>query len=140
MPPQQCPSCGRFLKRTFVEELSQGSSPCPGCEIELTPAAFDEVEPTELRSASVRPPDLRPDEVRDTDDPVAGWDAGIPVGLAAVRDQRPFPVDTFVVAGAAAAGAVLGVALGRWPARDAALGAVVGAIGAGVVRRVWQLP
>jgi hypothetical protein len=89
---------------------------------------------------SVRPPDLRPEAVRDLDDPVAGWDTGVPIGIAAVRDERPFPLDTVVVVVATVAGAALGAVLGRRPVRDAVLGGVGGAIGGGVVRRIWRLP
>jgi hypothetical protein len=93
-----------------------------------------------VTSPSVRPPDLSPDAVRDEPDPLAGWDAGLPPGLAVVRDQRPFPLDTVVVAGGALLGGSLGASFGRRPLRDGALGAVGGAVGAGLVRRLWQLP
>lgn len=88
---------------------------------------------------SVRPPDLQPDAVRDRD-PLAGWDRGVPIGIAAVRDERPFPVDTVVVSGAALVGAALGAVLGRRTLRDAALGGLGGAVGAGLARRIWRLP
>jgi hypothetical protein len=97
-------------------------------------------DPVPPADASVRPPDLRPDAVRDLDDPVAGWDVGVPVGAAGVRDERPFPLDTVVVVGAAVTGAALGALLGRRTVRDALLGALGGAVGAGAVRRIWQLP
>lgn len=37
MPPVQCPRCGRFLKRSFVEALDEAPAACPGCGAELTP-------------------------------------------------------------------------------------------------------
>ena len=40
MPPEQCPHCGRFLKRAFVAGLQQASAACPGCGEELTSDAF----------------------------------------------------------------------------------------------------
>lgn len=163
MPPEQCPECGRFLKRALVEGLVDAPEPCPKCGLELTaemfggetqPPADPLPPPTPATpaapptgpgvmappSTSVRPPDLPPDDVRDGLDPLEGWDRGVPAGLDAVRDERPFPLDTVVVAGAAVLGAALGAGFGRRPARDAALGALGGAIGAGVARRIWQLP
>lgn len=167
MPPEQCPACGRFLKRALVEGLAAAPAPCPKCEIELTaemfavpapgPASAAAPEPppgpppaaasapaamevTAAVATSVRPPDLVPDEVRGGPDPLAGWDAGVPAGVEAIRDQRPFPVDTVLVLGAAAVGAAVGAVVGVRPLRDAPIGALVGAVGAGVARRIWQLP
>ncbi|MEX0835066.1 MAG: hypothetical protein WD010_03175 [Nitriliruptor sp.] len=140
MPPEQCPECGRFLKRALIVGLAEAPAPCPRCGVELTADRFGGGTPTDPPATSVRPPDLRPDEVRDIDDPVATWDAGVPVGVAAVRDERPFPVDTVVVLGAAAVGLALGLGLGQRRGRNAVLGALGGAVGAGIARRVWQLP
>lgn len=163
MPPEQCPECGRFLKRTLVESLTEAPAPCPKCGVELTAVMFGSAataaapapsaadtptagasEPTAAPSASsVRPPDLPPDDVRDDPDPLTGWDVGVPAGLtgtAAIDDRRPFPVDTVAVASAAVIGAVLGATLGRRPVRDATLAALGGAVGVGVARRIWQLP
>jgi hypothetical protein len=144
VPPEQCPECGRPLRQESVSALPGAAAPCPGCGTELP---LTSVRPPDLGAdpgadggTSVRPPDLRPDAVRDLDDPVAGWDAGVPIGIAAVRDERPFPLDTVVVVAATVAGAALGAALGRRPVRDALLGGAGGAIGAGVVRRIWRLP
>jgi hypothetical protein len=97
------------------------------------------VPPQRDEGASVRPPDLQPDAVRDRD-PLAGWDRGVPIGIAAVRDERPFPLDTVVVAGAALLGAAIGAVFGRRAVRDAALAGFGGALGAGLVRRIWRLP
>ncbi|WP_052666088.1 hypothetical protein [Nitriliruptor alkaliphilus] len=164
MPPEQCPECGRFLKRALVDGLADAPAPCPKCGVELTAAMFGAAavaapalavdplvpgvaaetpvpDPLPLPLASsVRPPDLEPDEVRGGPDPLEGWDAGVPTGSAAIVDQRPFPIDAAVVAGAALLGAALGATLGRRPVRDATLAAFGGAVGAGLVRRIWQLP
>lgn len=162
MPPEQCPECGRFLKRTLVESLAEAPEPCPKCGVELTAvmfgsaatadapaptaadeAATDPAPPVALSGSSVRPPDLPPADVRDRPDPLSGWDVGVPVGpagTAAIDDRRPFPVDTVAVASAAVAGAALGAVLGRRPLRDATLAALAGVVGAGVARRIWQLP
>ncbi|MEX1179020.1 MAG: hypothetical protein WEB09_11215 [Nitriliruptor sp.] len=136
MPPEQCPDCGRFLKRALIVGLADGPAPCPRCGVELTADRFSGGAP----DTSVRPPDLRPDEVHDGEDPLRGWDAGVPVGVDAIRDERPFPVDTVVVLGAAGVGLVFGFGLGRRRGRDALLGALGAAIGAGVARRIWELP
>ena len=101
MPPAQCPECGRFLARGFVQNLATEPADCPKCGFRLSSAHFPEVlgqaaapdapveEPAaaaELRDgttpdpdpASVRPPDLDPGEVRVGDDgrpdPLEGWD------------------------------------------------------------------
>lgn len=161
MPPEQCPECGRFLKRAFVDGLAEVPAPCPKCGVELTGALFGAAGPPpppldplpvdvlpapapDLASAppasSVRPPDLEPDVVRGGPDPLEGWDAGVPTGVAAIVDRRPFPLDTVVVVGAVVLGAALGATFGRRPARDGALAALGGAMGAGLVRRIWQLP
>lgn len=157
MPPEQCPECGRSLRQEFASALADAAAPCPRCGTELTADRLGggqpvtppttSVRPPDLGAdlgdaggTSVRPPDLRPDAVRDLDDPVAGWDTGVPIGIAAVRDERPFPLDTVVVVAATVTGAALGAVLGRRPVRDALLGGVGGAIGAGVVRRIWRLP
>ncbi|MTV25924.1 hypothetical protein FTX61_10965 [Nitriliruptoraceae bacterium ZYF776] len=94
----------------------------------------------DLADASVRPPDLSPDEVRDTPDPLAGWDAGAPVVGGPVADRRPFPTDTVVVGGAGVVGLLVGLLLGRRRGRDAAAGALAGVLVAGVARRIWRLP
>jgi hypothetical protein len=142
VPAEQCPECGRFLTQAFVAGLAEAAAPCPRCgtELSLDRLAESRTGPEPVGDTSVRPPDLRPDAVRDLDDPVAGWDVGVPVGTAAVRDERPFPTDTVVVAGASLLGALLGALLGRRTVRDAVLGALGGAVGAAAVRRIWQLP
>jgi hypothetical protein len=40
VPPQQCPECGRFLKKAFVESLTSTPTPCPRCEAGLTVETF----------------------------------------------------------------------------------------------------
>jgi hypothetical protein len=142
VPPEQCPECGISLEPALVAELADAAALCPRCgtELSLDRLGADRTGPGPAGDASVRPPDLRPDAVRDLDDPVAGWDLGVPVGTASVRDERPFPLDTVVVAGAGVVGAALGALLGRRTVRDALLGALGGAVGAGLVRRIWQLP
>jgi hypothetical protein len=75
------------------------------------------------------------------DDVLAGWDVGVgPTPMARWReDRRPFPTDTVVVAGAAAAGLVLGAVLDDRPGRGAALGAVAGGVAGAAARRIWRL-
>jgi hypothetical protein len=89
--------------------------------------------------ASVRPPDLAPDTVRD--DVLAGWDVGVgPTQMTRWReDRRPFPTDTVVVAGAAAAGLVVGAVLDDRHGRGAAIGTVVGGVAGAAARRIWRL-
>jgi hypothetical protein len=36
VPPEQCPSCGRFLAEALVEELDGQPRPCPHCGDDLT--------------------------------------------------------------------------------------------------------
>jgi hypothetical protein len=163
VPSERCPHCGRFLSRGFIASLADRSVPCPRCGVELdharlTPegasvadeAAGDPPGPERTvadaplpeaaeQDGSVRPPDLPPDTVRD--DVLAGWDVGVgPAEMAGWRDDhRPFPVDTVVVAGAAATGLVLGAVLDRRHGRGAAVGAMVGAIAGAATRRIWRL-
>lgn len=139
MPPEQCPECGRFLKRELVAGLADAPAPCPSCGIALTAAVLGLVDEAST-PPSVRPPDLEPDAVRDRPDPLAGWDPGVPSGAATVRDERPFPTDTVVVVGAGVVGFAAGVIVGRNRGRDAALGALGGLVGAGIARRIWRLP
>lgn len=158
MPPHQCPECGRFLKNAVVADLARAPAPCPACEVELTPAMFglqpampsptgpatvppptpQPVAAASPPSPSIRPPDLQPEAVRDRDDPLAGWDAGI--AAPEVVDQRPFPTDLVVVVAGAVAGAVTGTLAAERRGRAGALGAVAGALAAGAVRRIWALP
>lgn len=158
MPPQQCPECGRFLKNALVESLTQRPVPCPGCDVELTPAMFpgskatpDPASPTASRvsadapgDVSVRPPDLEPTEVRSADgDPLARWDVGATADEVASWqiDQRPFPTDAVVVASAALVGLGVGCVADREVlARGAAVGFTVGAVAGALVRRIWRLP
>lgn len=148
MPPTQCPECGRFLKKVLVAGLEQASAPCPGCSVQLTAAMFLLSE-----DDSVRPPDLAPDEVRDPPaatapgsvdgDVLAGWDTGVDAAEIASwrKDRRPFPTDTIVIAGAGAAGLLIGMFV-RSDRRGsgAVLGLLAGVVGAAVVRRIWRLP
>lgn len=136
MPPQQCPECGRFLKKDLVAALSSDPTPCPRCETGLTAQMFG-LETAEAEP-SVRPPDLRPEGVRDAPGEVlAGWDQS--VAPAAVVDRPPFPMDAVVLAGAGLAGAVLGTLFGERGCRGAVLGAAGGVFGAAVARTVWRL-
>lgn len=163
MPPQQCPECGRFLKHALVVGLVEAPAPCPKCGVELTAPMFGDGEvatpapeptlpdhappvptavptpsPAAVTSPSVRPPDLVPAAVRDRDDPLAGWDVGVP--LTSVTDRRPFPTDTVVVAAGAALGAVAGSIASDRRVAGASAGAAAGALTAGALRRVWRLP
>ena len=159
MPPQQCPECGRFLKKDFVAALGAQPTPCPRCETGLTAAMFgvgpvpaaevaEEESPmpgqasgdaeAAATDASVRPPDLQPTEVRDSPTGVLeGWDRG--TGPQPVVDRAPLPIDAIVLAGAGLVGAVLGSMIGERGCRGAVLGAAGGVLGAAVARRVWRL-
>jgi hypothetical protein len=169
VPPVQCPSCGRFLKNSFVVGLADAPAPCPGCGTELTAEQFDEGpapaatgaprSPSERgegalhggggqarggrqeRASSVRPPDLPPDEVRDAGgDVLRGWDTAAPGFDDWQRDRPPFPTDTVIVAGAGLAGALLGATLARdRRAAGAAGGAAAGVAAAAIARRLWRL-
>ncbi len=149
MPPRKCPECGRFLKNALVDDLVRAPVPCPKCGVELTaemfglaaePAAAAPAvpSPATAAAASIRPPDLRPDTVRDRQDPLAGWDVGVPPPV--VEDRRPFPTDTVLVAAGAVVGGVAGTLATDRRARGGVLGALAGLVAAGVVRRVWLLP
>ena len=87
---------------------------------------------------SIRPPDLAPEAVRDRDDPLAGWDVGVP--LPEVRDRRPFPTDTVLVAAGAVGGAVAGSLTIDRRGRGATLGALAGVGAVALIRRIWLLP
>ncbi len=164
MPPQQCPECGRFLKNALVESLAERPAPCPGCDVELTSAmlagtaadpggASDPSDPSvpatgqasaqAQRDVSVRPPDLEPVDVRSADDdPLARWDVGATADEVASWhvDQRPFPTDAVVVAGAAVIGLGVGCVADREArARGAAVGFAAGAVAGAIVRRIWRL-
>lgn len=85
---------------------------------------------------SVRPPTVDREHLPEPDrDPLAGWDRDPdPVAPAVVADWA-------VVAGAAAAGLVVGVLAaprGR-SVTGAVLGALVGLAGAGIRRSVWRI-
>lgn len=92
---------------------------------------------------SVRPPDLAPEAVRDPAvDVLADWDHGAsPEEVASwQRDRRPFPTDTVVVLGTAAAGLLLGLVVDRDNrGRGALVGGLGGLVGAGASRRLWRL-
>jgi hypothetical protein len=161
VPPQQCPECGRFLKKAFVAGLSDGPAPCPRCAVSLTAAMFDltgsHVRVVDAAASdeppvdgtppepepSVRPPDLSPETVREAEvDVLAGWDVGADADEVASwrADQRPFPTDTVVVVGAGALGAVLGAVLAReGRGRGAVGGVLLGVLAAAIARRVWRL-
>ncbi len=145
MPPQQCPVCGRFLRKDLVAGLTSEPTPCPRCATGLTAEMFGlqsapvtpeaSVAPAE---PSVRPPDLQPGQVRDDPGEVlAGWDRG--TAPLTVTDRPPFPVDAVVLAGAGLAGAVLGTLFGERGCRGAVLGAAGGVFGAAVARTIWRL-
>lgn len=164
----QCPECGRFLSKGFVAGLAVEPAACPKCETELTAAHFpDELGqaaapegPTEepagaaevrqeypdapAADASVRPPDLEPGDVRVDDvgqkDPLAGWDEDV-VELDRFRSANAQPPDAAIVAGAAAAGAVIGALLAdERRVAGAGLGALLGAAAGAAARQVWRLP
>lgn len=168
MPPQQCPECGRFLKKDLVASLGTEPTPCPRCETGLTAAMFavgpvpaaqvadaeapagqpapgtHESEPATGQVApvagevSVRPPDLQPTQVRDRSADVLEG-WDRETGPPPVVDHAPFPLDAAVLAGAGLAGAVLGALFGERGCRGAVLGAAGGVLGAAAARRVWRL-
>lgn len=167
MPPAQCPECGRFLAKGFVQNLATEASDCPKCGTRLSAAQFpDELgqaaapdgpveEPAaaaELRDdttpdpddLSVRPPDLDPGDVRASadGDPLQGWDppdADV-VELDRFRAGRRPPPDGAIVAGAGVAGALVGALVADRRVRGATLGLVVGLAAAATARQVWTLP
>lgn len=169
MPPAQCPECGRFLAKAFVQNLATEPAACPKCGFRLSPANFPDQlgqaaapdaqveEPAAaaaLRGAatpapdpsSVRPPDLDPGEVRTGEDgrrdPLEGWDrvgADI-VQLDRFRTGRRPPPDGAIVAGAGVAGAVIGAVATHRRRTGAAVGFVAGVAAAAVARQVWRLP
>ena len=169
MPPAQCPECGRFLAKAFVQNLATEPADCPKCGIRLSPAHFpDELgqaaspegpseEPAgaaELRDdttpdpddLSVRPPDLDPGTVRTAGegdgDPLRGWDApeADVVELDRFRAGRQPPPDGAVVAGAGLAGALVGALVADRRGVGVAVGLGVGVAAAAVARQVWRLP
>lgn len=156
--PVKCPECGRFLGKDLVESIGSSPAPCPGCGTELRPdrlngapappedgegSVIDLASGTET-SGSIRPPDLSPAQVLPEDEDVlADWDRGADVTdiTAWQRDRGAgLPVDTVVVAAAAATGGLLGGLLApRRRATGALLGALIGALLAGAARRIWRL-
>lgn len=167
MPPAQCPECGRFLARGFVQALVTQPADCPKCGVRLSPAHFPEElgqaaapdgaveEPAgaaELRddampdAGSVRPPDLDPGDVGAGAgrgrDPLEGWDrpGADVVDLDDFRAGRRPPPDGAIVAGAGLAGALLGAILARRALRGVLLGLLGGIVAAATARQVWRLP
>ncbi|MEX2324255.1 MAG: hypothetical protein WD576_00765 [Nitriliruptoraceae bacterium] len=151
MPPKQCPDCGRFLKNVFVASLSDDDQPCPGCGNVLTAAAFDhdntttkspdsttETGPsTDKAGAGPQGPDSESDATP-TRDVLQGWDAD--GSDERWRDDRPpFPQDLAWLAGAAAAGTLVGVAVSRRRLRGGILGLLAGAAAATAARQMWRL-
>jgi hypothetical protein len=161
VPPPQCPECGRFLKRSYVAQLSADPTSCPRCGTGLVTSMFPEdrsVRPPDLGPAdatavpavpaapaadgSVRPPDLVPVTVRDeARDVLAGWDVGADRAELGVwrADRPPFPTDAVIVAGAGVAGVLLGALVPPRRGRNAALGGASGVLVAAVSRQVWRL-
>lgn len=169
MPPAQCPDCGRFLSKGFVQNLATEPADCPKCGHRLSAAQFPEelgqaaapdgpVEEPAAAAAlrddttpdpddlSVRPPDLDPGDVRTTDDggrdPLRGWDppdADV-VELDRFRAGRRPPPDGAIVAGAGLAGAVAGLLVADRRGRGAIVGLAAGVTAAAVARQVWTLP
>jgi hypothetical protein len=82
VPPQQCPECGRFLKKAFVESLTSTPTPCPRCGADLTVETFglEEVIPPAPAPASPTPDDAR-----------VASDGPPPAGVPASGDVPPPP-------------------------------------------------
>lgn len=167
MPPAQCPECGRFLAKAFVQGLATEPNDCPKCGLRLSAAHFPETlgqaaapaGPAEEPAAaaalrhestpdpdaeSVRPPDLDPGDVRVADgaDPLEDWDAsgGDIVELDQFRAGRRPPPDGAIVAGAGAAGALIGAMLARRWGTGVVVGFAAGVAAAAASRQVWRLP
>jgi hypothetical protein len=169
VPPAQCPECGRFLARAFVQNLATEPADCPKCGLRLSSAHFPEElgqaaapdapaeEPAgaaELRDpatpdpdpASVRPPDLDPGQVRAGEDgqrdPLEGWDrpGADVVELDTFRAGRQPPPDGAIVAGTGLAGALVGLLVSRRRGAGASLGLLLGILAAALARQVWRLP
>jgi len=168
VPPQQCPTCSRFLKNALVASLAHTSAPCPGCGQTLTAADFSSgsesstgqsdagtlaahpASDTTQEAATTRLGDdvaeARAESLEDDafDDVVApmdvleGWDLD---GDSAkwLDDRPPFPSDTVIVATSAAAGAVIGAVCAGRRIRGSIAGALLGAVGAGIARKIWVL-
>jgi hypothetical protein len=88
VPPPQCPECGRFLKQSYVDQLSADPTSCPRCGTGLVASMFPE-------DRSVRPPDLGPADA-----------TAVPAAPAADRSVRPpdlGPADATAVPAAPAA-------------------------------------
>lgn len=166
MPPAQCPECGRFLAKAFVLSLATEPTDCPKCGLRLSATHFPDTlgqaaapdapveepagaaglrdaSPLEPDPASVRPPDLDPGAVRLGDDgqpdPLAGWDRGDGAGLDVRAARRP-PPDGAIVAGAGAAGAIIGALLARRWGIGVVVGFAAGVAAAATSRQVWRLP
>jgi len=158
--PEPCPRCGTELRpETIVggdrDRPAVSQPPARRLQVGADAAPVSRDEPAtegaghvqsraeEPAADSIRPPDLDPDVVRTPDDDVlAGWDLGATdEEIASWRaDEPPFPIDLVVVGGTALLGGLLGALLvERDRARWAAIGALGGAVGAGVVRRIWEL-
>ncbi len=93
----------------------------------------------------MRPPDLDPGDVRlgaDGGDPLEGWDAagGDVVELDHFRAGRQPPPDGAIVAGAGAAGALVGALLARRWGIGVVVGFAAGVAAAATSRQVWRLP
>ncbi|MEX0832145.1 MAG: hypothetical protein WD358_02925 [Nitriliruptoraceae bacterium] len=169
MPPQQCPTCGRFLKNALVASLAHTSAPCPGCGQALTAADFasgrdsssgqsdadalsDDAAAGERQATATtrhvgddvgegRVQDLADDAFGDVVAPMdvlEGWDLD---GDAAkwLDDRPPFPDDTVIVATSAAVGAIVGAVCAGRRIRGGIVGALLGAVGAGIARKIWVL-
>lgn len=71
-------------------------------------------------------------------DVLQGWDPDGPPSRW-LDDQPPFPTDMVAVAGAAVVGALVAAVLGRRKVRAGMVGAILGAVGAGIARQIWRL-
>lgn len=152
MPPQQCPSCGRFLKAALVASLARTAADCPGCGTALSVSDFapSGQDPSPRQETDVSPDDAGRavsngsattgvvDDVGAPTDVLEGWDPEGPPSRW-LDDQPPFPEDAAIVAGATLVGAIVGAICSRHAVRGAIAGAALGALGAGVARRIWEL-
>ncbi len=125
--PLQCPDCARFLSRTFVENLVDEDAPCPKCEELLTATVDGEEFTVHLASGAASEPTTAdpvttaPLQTGQRTDVLDGWDTDAPYTPAVLEPSAP--LDPKQLAGAAGAGALVGMMVLR---RKRVLGLILG--------------